>query len=713
MFICKREGGRLYERLFSPPDFRVLLEETESCIGEFEGIVLFSETQEEHNVFLLETENEGKIRCFSAPESRCPLPGETVRVKGTASLYQGAANPGMFDTRGYYDHLGIWFKVEAGEASVVKVSRARIQAAVFRIRERARKIIREYADAEDVSVYLTLFCGDKSELTGSERDSGDYGLSFLISFSGLHVTLIAGALYRLLRKISDKWWAALGALLFSVTLYFLGGRSASIFRGALIVLCRAAAPLIKRKFDYISAGALAVILLVLSCPGLIFTSSFAFMAASLAAIGLFYPALRDIFSSGDRRVSSLLFLLSLQCFLLPVRLYTSFEFQILSPLLSFFSLMIFPVLLFSVYSGTILGFISGRAAVILYLPGHTVLRLYRILIETVGTWGFTRITGRPERIGVLIYYAVLFAVFLALRLFFLKNCSLPEGEEKEPRPREYLLIISLLTGILTSGILFLGFRGPEEGSILAALSVGQGDCNLILTGDHEAVVIDCGSAGVSDLYADRIRPALRYFGIRRITAVFISHTDTDHVSGLIDLTKDYVPDYLFYPECEEASEKASGLVTARKGRNTVFSGLSAGEKVALPGAGTMTVLWPEKGEKGTSGNDTSLVLSYEENGFRALYTGDISSAEEAMLPLSGEKYDYLKVAHHGSKYSTSAAFLALTRPGTASVSCSRYNTYGHPAPETLKRLSDAGTEVHILWEEGALILYTEKDCLAE
>ena len=100
-------------------------------------------------------------------------------------------------------------------------------------------------------------------------------------------------------------------------------------------------------------------------------------------------------------------------------------------------------------------------------------------------------------------------------------------------------------------------------------------------------------------------------------------------------------------------------------------------------------------------------LSFGE--FQMLFTGDIGAETEKKLLASGqlEKIDCLKVGHHGSRYSSSEEFLRKLAPGISIISCSATNTYGHPSPETVKRLEEAGSLVEYTMKSGAVTVETD------
>jgi competence protein ComEC len=128
---------------------------------------------------------------------------------------------------------------------------------------------------------------------------------------------------------------------------------------------------------------------------------------------------------------------------------------------------------------------------------------------------------------------------------------------------------------------------------------------------------------------------------------------------------------------------------------------------------TLTCLYPAADTQSEDKNDLSLVLLYEHNNFSGIFTGDISSEVEQQLLNRAESLlesgiDFYKAAHHGSRYSNSADFLNALAPRIAVVSCSNTNNYGHPSPEAVSHMEEAGAEVYYTMESGQIKITTER-----
>ena len=135
--------------------------------------------------------------------------------------------------------------------------------------------------------------------------------------------------------------------------------------------------------------------------------------------------------------------------------------------------------------------------------------------------------------------------------------------------------------------------------------------------------------------------------------------------------------------------------------------MKAGDKLVM---GNVAVSCIAPDVLGEDTNENSLVLLLEAGGTRMLFTGDIDQEIENKLASEGLlcDIDLLKVAHHGSRYSTGDEFLRLTKPEAAVISVGRYNKYGHPAPRVLESLKDAGAAVYKTSTGGMITVTIER-----
>ena len=237
------------------------------------------------------------------------------------------------------------------------------------------------------------------------------------------------------------------------------------------------------------------------------------------------------------------------------------------------------------------------------------------------------------------------------------------------------------------------------------INVGQGDSILIKVEDCD-ILIDAGTSS----YGTTVSNYLKNQKVDDLELVINTHPDSDHCGGLTQVFKDYVVEQVWI------SKDTSKTTAAYK--NFVSAISSEGLTAKKPNAGTvytygyltLTVIYSEV-VSGDS-NNSSIVVMLEYGSFKFLFTGDVGQVAEPSLISSGYDIscDVLKVGHHGSKYSSTTAFLNKVK-AEYGVICVGSNSYGHPTSEALNRLSAAGTTVYRTDKNGDVKFSTDGNTL--
>jgi len=246
-----------------------------------------------------------------------------------------------------------------------------------------------------------------------------------------------------------------------------------------------------------------------------------------------------------------------------------------------------------------------------------------------------------------------------------------------------ILDISLLAGIA-------GFIGGNTALSLSFLDVGQGDAEYMVLPSGVRVLVDGGPPGTASLSA---LAKLASQNDRYIDLVAMTHPQTDHIGGLIEVLKRYDVGAFLWPGRTNDIPAFRELMRVARERNVRTIELGEGDAI-WTGADRIAVLSPGRAflaSKDT--NDSTLVLLLESAGIRVLFAGDIGSEVERMLARAHPgTVDILKVPHHGSRFSSTQLFLDAVRPLLAVIEVGK-NSYGHPTDETLARLGAAGARV--------------------
>ena len=715
IFIISRlEDARMDGKLFGPPPLRILTENSpdKSVLCEVTGTVLSVRVSGEKASLTVRCGKEaGKLLVSVENNEALPVPGSMILMTGRTELFDTALNPGGFSYRDYYDCTGIWLRFRLDSYTVISEGSS-ILGWIYRFRQKLSDKITDYADADDCGILKAMLLSDNSEQDREEREDFSFlGLLQTVSLSGLHLVFTGSLIFDYLRKKTGRKLPSFSAGLSVIFLLAVfTGFSMSALRAVIIYCTRAGAVYLKRHFDFATAGALALILIMLESPLRIYTSGFHFMAVILLSVGILNERILRFLRIRGGFYRSLFTALSVQMLILPVRLYHSYAWSLLGP---FLYALIFPVsgIIFILGAlGAVSGLISGIAARFFFGAEHYFIRFLRISVSLGSDAnGLTLISGRPSGLRICIYY--LLCIFLVLFLGFLLNRrkEVDENEEMRTGSGIRLCFASVFITVIAFGLIFLHADALEKDTAeILMMDCGQGDAFLIRTADGTVILSDAGSTSDDSFYRDQLSETLMYYGIRKIDYMIVSHPDTDHISGIKDLLADgrFDAEYLIFSETLSEDPAFSELFTLSDQRAVKLLPACAGKELRISG-GILRFLWPESGGTET-GNEASLVFLLEYQGCKALFTGDISSSEELkLLPLA--EIDILKTAHHGSQYSSSEAFLDAVSPEIALISCGRNNSYGHPARETLERLQAAGTAVYTTQHKGAVSVMLLKD----
>ena len=247
-------------------------------------------------------------------------------------------------------------------------------------------------------------------------------------------------------------------------------------------------------------------------------------------------------------------------------------------------------------------------------------------------------------------------------------------------------------------------NGPTSDLRLDFLDVGQGDATVIRTPHGHAILIDAGPRfGGRDAGRSVVAPFLVRGGIDRLDAVILSHAHLDHFGG-IPAVLDRVPSGLLLEPGEVVPDPAYlGMLDAAAEDGAGWASLRVGDTLRVDGV-EFVVLHPDTAwaEWGLDLNEDSAVLLVRWGRFRALLSGDAGIAAEGRMRGHAGHVDLLKVGHHGSRGASGAAWLKELAPEVAVVSVGAGNRYGHPTPEALQRLRNAGASVWRTDRDGAV-----------
>ncbi len=647
-----------------------------------------------------------EINLSRLPEgSFLPALGSEVFLRGEWQSMEHATNPGEFDAANYYVIEGVGARLKNAELLGVGKKGWPIREALYQLRLHLLKNLYAGFPQKEASILAKMLLGVDSGLDEAVRNLyQENGIVHILSISGLHITMLGMGLYRGLRRLSCPMSGAavLGGLLI-VGYGIMTGFGISACRAIGMYLIRMLGEILGRTYDMLTAmGVLAVIMLV-DNPLLVYHSGFLLSFSSVCGVGLLSPLLQlsvewfgkhsgegQIVSRGKKLLqntaSGLSVSMAVTLFTLPIQLFFFYKIPIYSVLINLFVIPFMSVVM-------LVGFL------VMLMPWFQFLSPLESGIFQWFEWlcnsfeelpGHTWIIGRPAMWQILFYYVVLMGIILA-------------GKR----------IHELLRSVMFIGlVLFMGLQ-VDTGLKITILDVGQGDCICVQTAQGRCFLFDGGSSSRQNVGEKVILPFLQQAGIDRIDAVFLSHPDTDHYNGILQLLESgEIPIGTLYLPKVGAASRADFEVILAAAENVEVQYAAKGDRWQL-GELSLTCLHPSEGYEADS-NSYSACYLLQKGGFSMLFTGDVEGQGEELLTAQLrqrgiQEVDVLKAAHHGSRYSTSEAFLQGLDMGLTVISCGRNNSYGHPHAETLERLETEKCEVMLTAEYGAVTIMIEKE----
>lgn len=671
--------------------------------------------------------------------------GEVILVRGYLETFPTATNPGQFDQRKYEVSFDIRYQLK--KAKIMKRSQkvSFVDYQVSEFRNKLQKIYEE-CGGKQAGTLISMLLGQRSYMAKDKKELFQRnGISHILAISALHISFIGMMLFKTLEKCKINWNANLILTFLLLGMYGkMTGMSPSTMRAIIMLFLMLFAKRIGRTYDMPTAMAFALLIIVIVNPGVFLYSGFQLsffcvlgLCSGMREILLSFVSVHKQFTGIFLKIlDGLLSSTSITIFTLPIILKNYYSFSTYSILLNLLIIPMMSIVMFCGVTGGLIGFLSKDLATVVLIPARIVLFIYEWLCNMTDRLPFNMlIIGEPALWQILLYYffLVILIVFyyggmekryheniVFRRLSFVKQTEKEKktGEkenDKEGKNRGNIYLkrsrisICLLLAVF---ILFIPNQiRKNTRQNITFLDVGQGDCACVQIKGFVALV-DGGSSSVNQLSKYRLEPFLKSQGISKVDAVFISHGDVDHVNGIVELigrekeSGIEIETIYLTEDVRSHKEEYKDILAAAHISDTEIKGMKYGDYL-IDKNYKITCLGPKEVKDGDI-NDSSMVLYLETKNKTVLFTGDISEKMESEIvngvtKMNKEKsIDILKVAHHGSKYSTSEAFLKDLNFKNAVISCGEDNGYGHPHKETLERLNVAGVNVYRTDESGAI-----------
>lgn len=691
------------------------------------------------------------VLCYLQEDEALPKAGSYVRVFGEVSPFLQATNPGEFDAAAYYRRKDCLFALRKTEITAQTKTYGRLEEFLSQLRYESEVLFRKLLGEKNGATASAMVLGQKKGMDSEVKALYQgAGISHLLAISGLHLSLIGAGLFGLLKKVRLPAVLSAGiSALILISYAQLTGMGISTRRALIMFLLFLAAGLLKRTPDLPTSLAVAALLLLVPKPQRILDAGFQLSFSAVLGIAGMIPVLQDGLEDAapSLRVTdgvagwniaraaivracrllrkNILAGLGITMTMLPFLLIHFYEWSPWSVLLNLAVIPLMGILLPCLIGLQLVARLTALAHC-LELPQYllcaaieAIFSCYEQLCRfTTALPGSILHTGYPTWQALAVYTIGLIALAVS-------------GKKLRPHLR-------LAAAVCLMGIFLI--RLPGELNV-TMLDVGQGECVGIETREHHVYLVDAGSTSKKKTGQYQIIPWLKYIGTRSVEGIFITHWDEDHISAvgeLLEWSKSSRVKIrrIFLPDVALKDEVLETLLQQIEEANVSVEYLSVGEHMT-DGALQISCLHPYAKKVPEDRNDASLVLRLSQGDFQMLLTGDLEKSgedwlveqarpaveqpqpagQEQALPCAPSnqpaaqnplRCTILDAGHHGASNATGEALLDLAQPELVLISCGKNNRYGHPAPETLKRLEERGIRWYSTAEVGAIQVHVGK-----
>lgn len=543
----------------------------------------------------------------------------------------------------------------------------------------------------------------------------------MLAVSGSHITYIISAFSILMEK-KNKRITKIITIIFLIFFMALTGFTASVVRASIMGILILTSGLVHRKSDTINNLGISSLIILICNPYTIIDAGFWLSFTGTMGIILLEEPINSYFQKFkickikpiSWIINSFTITLAANIIIIPIMAYMFSTFSmtfwisniLAAPLMEFVTIYGFFIYFISIFSLPLAKFLG----IILNFSLNSLIKIAEITSLIPGSSIYIK---TPYLLECIIYYLILFLIFNWKRIKEkLENNKILEKIKKNSY--KYISII-LIFIILTNTISNKIFQEIK----IYFVDVGQGDSTLIQTIEGKNILIDGGGSefGSFDVGENILLPYLLDRRITTIDYLMISHFDSDHIGGVFAILENLKVKNIIISKQGETSENLKKFyeITNNKGIRTII--VKKGDIVEIDKYSHFEILFPEDNLiEDNILNNNSIVARFNSLDFSILFTGDIEEiAEKRLCELySGtDKLEafVLKVAHHGSKTSSTEEFLELVKPKIALIGVGKNNNFGHPNIDVIERLENMGSKIYRTDNCGEIIIRINREKL--
>lgn len=619
--------------------------------------------------------------------------GDLVEIKGEYSAPEVARNYKGFDYSQYLKTLNIYGTIKVEEAKIINKNQlSPILISINNIKEKMIDNANRNMPKRTANLLLGILIGERDNIQEDIIESfRTANLSHILAVSGAHTSyIILGITYLISKSKTPKRIGYIITIIILLIFIIITGASYSVVRACIMAIVVIGAKICYRKENFFTSICISLIIILIQNPFAINDIGLKLSFMGTAGIVIFNKSITNFFIKlkiKQKIAEALSVTFSAQLMIMPI---TILNFNTIS--LTFFisNILASPLLGIIIIFGFISIFISSilnPISKILFLILHIFLELL-ILVSKVTEKipGSSILVKTPNILFAIVYYILIlfFNYFFVIkqnptRRFhkkIIKIITIKNIKNAFKAIAVVFLIMLLLTRIVR--IINPTFK-------IYFIDVGQGDSTLIVTPKNKKILIDGGEGKTNVLFQYLLDRR-----INKIDYIIISHFDSDHCNGLIEIIEKMRVENIVMSKQSKESEEYKKILEIIKQKNIKVSSVKAEDKIIIEKNLYIKILNPAEKFEFQDLNNNAIVAKLVYKNFSMLFTGDIEKAEESLAKKYKNelKSTILKVAHHGSKTSTSEEFLKYVEPQIALIGVGENNKFGHPNQITIEKLKN-------------------------
>ena len=634
--------------------------------------------------------------------------GDLIGIEGEYQKPETARNYKGFDYSIYLKSQDLYGMIIANKVEIIsKKSLNFFEISINKIRlkiiENSKLLL---GDTNEAGLLIGLLIGDKEliedEIINSFKDSS---LSHVLAISGQHISYIVLAVTIILKKVrTGKIKSKIIIIFILIFFMLLVGFSPSIFRAGLMGILLLLSELMHKKSDFYNNLAISMLFIFLINPFAIYDIGLWLSYGGTLGIVIFSKSIDfsvDVkkkffqriidFAKGIIKVS-----MSAQIIIIPIILINFNKISLLflisnllaSPIVALCIILGFPLMLIS--------FIQLEFAKILVFPIKILLQILIFIAEKISNIPFSNLLFPTPNTFFLIVYYLCLIIFIYHKRKHRKEYRIEKRIKNIFKKHKKPILLTIIIVLLLVCILQFFTKELQ----IYFIDVGQGDCTLIVTKTGKTVLIDGGGSESYNVGENILIPYLLDRGISKLDYIIISHFDTDHVGGVLSVIEKLQVEKVIIGKQTVNSDNYEKFKEIIKKRKIDFVVAVAGTKdtmkLQIEKDVYIEFLWPNIANhfiENTLNNESIICKFYYKN-FSILFTGDIEEMAEKQIlenyknSLRVLNSTILKIAHHGSKTSSTQEFLSAVKPQIALIGVGENNKFGHPNDSVIERLEN-------------------------